>query len=296
MSNNSENYNYLSATASKLLPWAGHIINRKGPITLTIFPTNKCNLNCEFCSNHKRDKSKELSLSQIDQVCRSFHSLQSIELSGGGDPCCYSNINDLIMLLRHYNLGIITNGYNIHNISPIHITRLSWLRISVNGLIDHGKEIDWDYIFANRKHVGISYILHEKSPIDYQERLNVLRMYSGIDYCKVCVDSRKIGQIDKITKMSEDGWMYKVERAWTQPPEVCYQHAIKPVLTAEGFLMPCSAIELSKGQYEKEDRVSIKDCQTYIPYHCKSPYCPHKERNTYLEQILNYPDKYWFFV
>lgn len=295
-----ERYNYLSATANKLMPWVRHIAQRKGPISLTVFPTNRCNLNCEFCSNCNRDTSKELALEQIIDLCNQFK-IKSVEISGGGDPCCYSQINDLIyhLQLRGILIGMITNGIALKTLTPLSLVYLRWLRLSVNGLIDHQIPIDWEYLFEYRKSIGISYILHDKSIPDYQTRLlDLQKKFPQIEYCKVCVDSRKVGSIDRIEKLTVDEWMYKVERAWVKPPTKCYQHVIKPVLTAEGFLMPCSAIELSKGCYEKSDSVSIEDCKNYTPYHCKSPYCPHQERNNFLNEILCscYDDNDWEFV
>jgi len=46
-------------------------IRRKGkimPIHVQLSPTNKCNLNCSFCSCSERDKKLELSYDEIDEI------------------------------------------------------------------------------------------------------------------------------------------------------------------------------------------------------------------------------------
>jgi organic radical activating enzyme len=296
-------YNYLSATQEKLFPWYRHIQDKQGPITLTIFPTNKCNLKCQFCSNKNRDQTKELSLEYIKETLNQLPSIRTVELSGGGDPTCYPKINELIIYLtKYYNVGLITNGVNIRAISEKSLARLSWLRISINSVIDYNHKIDWKYIIDNSllytlsNHIGISYILHNDSNSLYKEKLLELQKEQPfIAYCKICKDSRELSTKDNVIKLTNDGWMYLVERAWGIYDKPCYEHSIKPVLTAEGHLFSCSAVVLKEGHYSSSNSVTLDQIKEYQPIKCNMS-CPNIVRNCFIECILHKKDDLSDFV
>jgi MoaA/NifB/PqqE/SkfB family radical SAM enzyme len=61
------------------------------PVSLSIAPTSKCQLNCVFCSNANREKNEELDPSDLTVFIKKLHKLglKTIEWTGGGDPLLY---------------------------------------------------------------------------------------------------------------------------------------------------------------------------------------------------------------
>ena len=116
-------------------------------ITVHLMPQNVCNQSCSFCSyrmpNNKNsevfDKGKYLPLDTLAGLCQDFAEMrvQGIELTGGGEPLAYPEINELLGLLwsHGFAVGLVTNGTLYHRIDDIGKTLgrcLRWARVSVD--------------------------------------------------------------------------------------------------------------------------------------------------------------------
>ena len=68
------------------------------PIHVQLIPTNKCNLNCKFCSCGDRRKDLELTLEECKKVIDivSKRGTKSITITGGGEPLLHPDINKII--------------------------------------------------------------------------------------------------------------------------------------------------------------------------------------------------------
>lgn len=290
--------NKLSATVDKLPIFTHHIQNRIGPITMTIFPTTRCNLDCEFCSNHEdRKHPNDLPIQTILETLELFPSIKTVEISGGGDPLCYPDINLLIFLLHKlgYKIGLITNGYWLHLLTSEIISYLAWIRISVNGYIDHNIPIDFKRI-ETANYVGITYINHDKSNLCYRENLYMIqRLFPFLKYCKVCNNSYNPDH--KTESIMNNDWLYEYDHSWDAAPHpACYCGSVKPVLATNGYLYPCAAMVLFDGQYHPEDAVNPADMLQYKPYVCQKPKCPFHDKNLFIGKCLQQPDQFWDFV
>lgn len=89
------------------------------PISIEIQPTSACNLRCRWCSYWERNnfdshKSGFLKADLIDKIVNyaSKNSVKSIYLAGGGEPCAYPYIHDIVHKIHHLgiSLAMITNG------------------------------------------------------------------------------------------------------------------------------------------------------------------------------------------
>ena len=107
------------------------------PITLQLAPTDACNLDCTFCSVKNR-RGDVLKLDDIKNAIDDFVflKLKCVEVTGGGDPTLYPEINELLDYLFQNNLkvGLITNGLELKRISQNFLNKLSWLRVSLSVL------------------------------------------------------------------------------------------------------------------------------------------------------------------
>ena len=74
--------------------------------------TNKCNLNCSFCSKIKRPK-REMNLNEFKEILNKIHNYTDyIYLHIKGEPLLNNNIIDMINEAAKYNLrvNLTTNG------------------------------------------------------------------------------------------------------------------------------------------------------------------------------------------
>lgn len=74
--------------------------------------TNRCNLNCSFCSLDNREK-RELSLQEFDTILDKIrHYTDTIYLHVKGEPLLHTKLNKILDITKKYNLKvkITTNG------------------------------------------------------------------------------------------------------------------------------------------------------------------------------------------
>ncbi|MCP4599217.1 MAG: radical SAM protein [Proteobacteria bacterium] len=93
------------------------------PITLHIYPTNRCNLNCQWCimrGEQKENRDADLSPAVFEELIQSANNMgiQSIHISGGGEPLLYQHLE---MLESFKGLKVLsTNGIEL-GFDPFHI-------------------------------------------------------------------------------------------------------------------------------------------------------------------------------
>jgi len=116
------------------------------PKMAVIYPTYKCTLGCNYCSTDltKREGKNLLSMNEnkfiaiLDKIINA--KILNIELSGGGEPLEYPDIQNIIDKISirkeehpELNFGILTNGLHITNeISEALAKKFSYVRLSFN--------------------------------------------------------------------------------------------------------------------------------------------------------------------
>lgn len=86
------------------------------PITLEIYPTLRCNLDCQFCdtTDRHRPPQSELSTEQWTSIINDSADMgaKQIFVLGGGEPFIYPNLLDLLETAKHKGLWgmLTTNG------------------------------------------------------------------------------------------------------------------------------------------------------------------------------------------
>jgi organic radical activating enzyme len=111
-------------------------VGRIPPIHIQFIPTNKCNQTCAFCSCSERDKALELPFDQAKQIIDDCKALgtKAVTITGGGEPCCYPKITELIehFLWKGIKVGMVTNAIALHKIHPATLNKTTWCRISIS--------------------------------------------------------------------------------------------------------------------------------------------------------------------
>lgn len=269
------------------------------PISIQLAPTDKCNLDCVFCSVKKRE-GNELS---FEEVCIAITELtrmgaKTIEITGGGDPTLYSFINELIEFSTNLGLkvGLITNGILLNkNISYFLLEKLSWIRISLNSL-DYVKELNVN--IPKGPIIGFSYVWNESSDLNKIRKLLEYKERYDASYVRIVPDCRDVKFIEEYRKEIQpkiqdklgSGFFFQ-EKDYT-PPKRCWIGYLKPFINSDGYLYRCSANPLIELKFNSKFRIGkieeIKDIWDNIkPFsteHCGE--CFFKEHNELIEEII----------
>lgn len=108
------------------------------PIHVQWLPTNKCNLNCPWCSCSERDKHLQMDAAQAKNVIQDLAELGclAVTITGGGEPLCHPRLADMIhqFFVHGISVGLVTNGLLLGKMNADALDMVTWCRIS-NG--DH---------------------------------------------------------------------------------------------------------------------------------------------------------------
>lgn len=275
------------------------------PISLQIAPTSKCNLNCDFCSNSKREKNEELTINQVAILLEKMANKGSrtVEWTGGGDPTMWSSLGQAMNIAHYfkYEQGLITNGLKVAEMLSWHnLARLKWMRISMNCL-DYVDEVNIPSILGT---LGFSYVWNSKTTEDVLARLDGHIMQYNPKYvrivpdCQATVEEQLENNIilaKKVTEMKRLG-PYFFQPKEFDSPERCWWGHFKPFILHDGYVYPCSSVVLnttSDYTFHKkfrwcriEDLPRMYDKQIY-PF--KTKHCDHcvfKQQNDLVESLV----------
>ena len=116
------------------------------PVTVTIDPTNVCNLNCSFCImkqvREERETIPDEILLKIPEFLGSWNGVKSVCVGGGGEPFCHPKIAPLFYEIVNNGLsvGTITNGVHMTpEARRAVVDTCRWIGFSV----DAGTEETW---------------------------------------------------------------------------------------------------------------------------------------------------------
>lgn len=278
---------------------------RKGTlITLQIAPESRCNLKCSFCSNAKREKHETLEFSRIHDLLLELipRGLRCIEISGGGEPALYCEINGLISFayVHSLNTGLISNGILLkQNIHQDNLDRLSWLRVSMNCL-DYVNDITLPEIKGT---LGFSYVMNEKTNADILLRLDEHVKKYNPAYVRVVPNCRATNEEQEINNKNYGELIAKWSKPYFYQPKVfgkpnnCFWCYFKPFLLHDGYVYPCSSVVLNDtADVQFHDRFrwcSMEDLPEKYNHPMKSfsneecNKCVFKQQNDTIDSILN---------
>jgi len=218
-----------------------------------VCPTNKCNLNCEFCSFRDRDKSKEIPFLRLVKAIEDAKSLgcRSLILSGGGEPFMYERINDLIRAAKERGMAVycITNG-----------TMLQKLKEPINGFkISYGsgrkltKNFRDGLYTITKRHPGIrrllSYVVYKNDYDNLNELVEFLNEISldGIIIVSDFFNPKPFSdELKKIIKQSKHDVLLQEPINPSRGRRECILSLRMPVISADEYIYPCNMIQFAK--------------------------------------------------
>ena len=108
-----------------------------GPYHLVLFPTNRCNFSCSFCT--RSDRTSELDWPVLHRALQEAGDMgtRGISMAGGGEPLLYRHMGRLADYMSRHSLrfyALTTNGSLITEEMASMFTELDmrWLTVSLN--------------------------------------------------------------------------------------------------------------------------------------------------------------------
>lgn len=232
------------------------------PIHVQVYPTNRCNLSCSFCSVSDIDKKREIPIDQLKglvDICTD-RGTKAITISGGGEPLLHPHINEFIDYLEQKGIkvGLTTNGLLLPRLK--YHNNLTWCRVSsgddrtpgysqIEKGITTNPETDWAF-----SHVIM------RDP-DYQKINGVIEFANRHGFTHVrlvndLMDSEHTPSMDEVKRhivADDKNVIYQGRKEWERGQEKCYMPLLKPVIAPEGIIVCCGsqyAIKGSEGHYD----------------------------------------------
>lgn len=227
------------------------------PIHVQINPTNKCNMDCDWCSCSERDRDLCLSYEEIMEmmvVCMSF-GCEGVTITGGGEPLLHPDIERIVSELNvaRIAMGLVTNGWTVNKLQDSEWDKITWARVSLGD--GRKKEIEsskyWDRLarVSDRKvDLSFSYVLTSEPDYDLIGQMIRFANAHDITHVRLVTDILQRGSVKTLFDVKE--WLrgkgiddrlviYQDRTVWTKGQKNCYISLLKPVIGADGKVYPC---------------------------------------------------------
>lgn len=294
-----------TSTDSKLLanPKILQDISRwvRRPQSIELACTDKCSLNCDFCSVKNRT-GDELLLPQVKRTLREFRELwaKTVVLTGWGDPSMYYAIDSTIeyALKLWYEIGMISNGVMLKkNIKQSNLALLTWLRISLNSL-DYVDDIDVPTILWT---LWFSYVINARTTKEKIKKLNDYAEKYWADYVRCVGNCLSIEEktwydemVEEIKKFPKLFYQQKEHKV----PNHCWIGRLKPFINSDGWVYQCSANPLLERKFHPHFKIgdieNIKEIYENVKEFdrklCKDWFCFFSEQNDVIQDVIDWKD------
>ncbi len=245
--------------------------DRIPPVHIQLMPTNKCNMNCKFCSCSERNKSQELDwekCKKIIDLCK-LQGTKSVTITGGGEPLLYPNFVELIDHLheRNIKIGLVTNGLLLSKFDKETYSKVTWCRISN----DDSRNFSKDYKEILAKVVldnpsvdwAFSHVITSRPNLN--EMIKVIEFANEYDFTHVrlVADLFEPEKIDMeeihrqiSTEVNDRLVIYQGRKSYTKGDD-CYICYLKPVIAADGKVYTCCGAQYALPAATKDMPVKL---------------------------------------
>jgi len=274
------------------------------PLSLHFSLTDTCNLDCEFCSNKKRD-GYEFTFEEVKNILNVFHTLGAVSVEfTGGEPTLHKNINEIIAHAKSigYSVGLKSNGVDIKKyLLKDTFKKLTWLRISLNSL-DYVSEDKLNFTnISNLTFLGFSYVYNDKTNDAVFNKLKEFKNKYDGRYLRIIpdnsYDAKKLNTLNKTIKLNSifnETGVFWHEKNYSIP-EKCWMMWLVPFINTDKNIYYCCATQMFERKFVPKYKLCSTDItdiiQTWMkPYvysgkMCENGICYYREHNIVIQQI-----------
>lgn len=283
-------------------------LGRIYPVHIQLNPTNKCNLNCKFCSCKNRDKNLELSFERVEKLVENLVLLgcKAVTITGGGEPLLYTHINETVDLFHKNNIriGLVTNGYNLRKLK--NWKKVTWCRISCGDYIKKPKYFDIINCLDININWAFSYVVSDNPDIDkiceYIKMANEynfthIRIVSDLLDLEHVKDMSLLKETIRSRGIDDNKVIYQGRKDFDKGQRKCYISLLKPNISAEGEIYACCGVQYceSTPSLDYSKNLSMGNIDDILEIYKKQKFfngaicvkCYYKNYNDILGQLLN---------
>ena len=230
------------------------------PIHLQICPTNRCNLNCTFCSCSARERKEELDINELKEIIdiSSELGVKAFTVTGGGEPLLHPNINDFIYLAKQQNieLGLVSNGLLLTNLTQEVIQKITWIRVSFDDSreIEGDFERNMDYLVIQSEgkvDLAFSYVVSKDYNIDNivsiieyanKNKFTHVRLVPDL-YNTELINLEGIKEALQLWGIDLSICIFQDRSEYTKGMKECGISLLKPLIAPDGYVYPCCGVQ-----------------------------------------------------
>lgn len=229
------------------------------PIHAQFIPTNKCNMNCDFCSCSKEDRNSEMSIADAQYIINQLNELgcKSVTITGGGEPLLYSDILKLVWLFffAGIQIGLVTNGLLLQENQEV-LKCITWCRISNSDKRDFNDAYAKTLSEVAQKHCHVdwafSHVVSTKPNIDEIKKIIVFANEHDFTHVRLVADLINpelvpMEFLKKCLRVSGIDDRKVIYQARNEPVHGgdCYICYLKPVIGADCKVYACCGAQYS---------------------------------------------------
>lgn len=227
------------------------------PLHIQFIPTNKCNLNCAYCSCSERTKNLDMDLDtakRIIDTCRSLGT-KAVTITGGGEPLCYPHFDELV---DHFSasgmkIGLVTNGLLLHKVAPDTLRKVTWCRIShgddrefrsnyaksLDEVVSDVSGVDWSFSYVVTSEPNMCCI---RQLVDFANQHNFthVRLVSDLLDLEHVIDMSKVR--DALDGIDDSIVIYQGRKDYVRGGD-CYICYLKPVIGVDHRVYACCGVQ-----------------------------------------------------
>lgn len=233
------------------------------PVHIQFMPTNKCNLNCPFCSCVNEDRSLEMSLpdaKRIIDICKDLGT-RAATITGGGSPCLHPKISEIIAYFVESGIevGLVDNGLALDKIDFHTLNKVTWCRIShadfrqfssayetkLRKEILNAPGVDWAFSYVVSKTPNLEGIIRAINFAN-DNKFTHVRLVADL-FTPDEIDLGTVKQILRTRQVNDDKVIYQNRDVPSRGGD-CYICYLKPVISAD-----CKVYNCCGAQYYLKD-------------------------------------------
>jgi MoaA/NifB/PqqE/SkfB family radical SAM enzyme len=277
MTNAADSYTAASRYPAKIVRQAAAVRGEGGlrPLHVQICPTNKCNLNCAFCSCAGREHGAELTVQECARLMATLAQLgtRALTVTGGGEPLMHKQLGDILSLAFSHGIevGLVSNGFLLKRLSSAVLGRCTWCRISCGDDRDMDRLIEAIALAvakAPRVDWAFSYVV--TAAADVEKMAKAIDFANGHRFTHVrlvsdLLDPENVPRMMDLRQQLHDKGVddsrviYQGRKEWEQGVYDCRASLVKPLIAADGYVYPCCgaqyAIEGTEGEFPEQMRM-----------------------------------------
>lgn len=259
----------ISYTAASALPLkvlqnptvrAGLTLGKILPVHMQVIPTDRCNLNCAWCScaNDSRQITMSLEdMAEVVEVAKRWNT-RAVTITGGGEPMMHPQISEIIHLWADagIEIGLVSNGYLFpKKADPDALRRLKWCRISVSddrvglhefgslalavgGAADAAPDVNWAFSYVVTKDFDADKLAFTVR-LATERRFTHVRAVSNLLDLEHTPSMERVRQALRALDVDDRLVIYQGRKEYTKGAARCLISLLKPVIGADGRVFPC---------------------------------------------------------